>query len=304
MILKEFQNIFHKELDAIYDANEVDSFFYFLTEHFLSLNRLSLALNPKIEIESNEEQIFIKALNRLKQEEPIQYIIGKTEFFGLPFKVNKHILIPRPETEELVEWIVSSVTSSAVEKSQKGSDCAQPDIKLLNSEKGRAKQMNLGAKHASGNILYFLHADSFPPKNFDSHIINEVEKGNNAGCFIMKFNSNHLWLKLAGLLTRLPWKSCRGGDQSLFITKQLFNTIGGYDERFTIYEDNDLISKLYAEKQFIVIQKWLTTSPRCYSTNGVFKLQYHYWNIHLKKWFGASPEKLNHYYLKHISVKK
>ena len=108
------------------------------------------------------------------------------------------------------------------------------NITLLHSEKGRAKQINLGAKNAKGNILYFLHADSFPPQYFDKHIINEIENGNDAGCFRMKFNSNHWWLKLAGLLTCLPWKSCRGGDQSQFITKSLFYKIGGFNEDFKI----------------------------------------------------------------------
>ena len=178
------------------------------------------------------------------------------------------------------------------------------NILLITSAKGRAKQMNSGAKYASGNILYFLHADSFPPKNFDKLIINEVNKGNEAGCFKMKFNSKHWWLKLAGWLTQFSWKIARGGDQSIFITKTLFNNIGGFDERYTIYEDNDLISKLYKRKQFVVIQEWLTTSPRCYSTNGVWRLQYHYWRIHLKKWFGADANTLNQYYLKHVHVKK
>jgi len=178
------------------------------------------------------------------------------------------------------------------------------NITLLHSEKGRAKQMNLGAKNAVGNMLYFLHADSIPPINFDDYIIEQIKKNKNSGCFIMKFNSKHWWLKLAGLLTRLPFKCCRGGDQSLFITKSLFNTIGGFDEKFKVYEDNDLIGKLYARKEFVVIQKWLTTSPRHYNTNGVWRLQFHYWTIHLKKWFGTSPEKLNQYYLKYVSVKK
>ncbi|MBJ6369658.1 TIGR04283 family arsenosugar biosynthesis glycosyltransferase [Snuella sedimenti] len=179
-----------------------------------------------------------------------------------------------------------------------------PNVTLIPSEKGRAKQMNLGAIKVSGNILYFLHADSLPPKHFDSHIINEVKKENEAGCFKMKFDSAHWWLKLAGWLTQFPWRACRGGDQSQFITKTLFNSIGGYNENYTIYEDNDLINKLYARKQFVVIQEWLTTSARCYHTNGIWRLQYHYWTIYLKKWQGASPAELHQYYLKYVRVEK
>lgn len=180
----------------------------------------------------------------------------------------------------------------------------QTKLILLDAPKGRAKQMNFGAKNVKGSILYFLHADSFPPKHFDKHIISEVKKGNKAGCFRMKFRSDHWWLKLASVLTALPLKSCRGGDQSLFITQQLFNSIGGYNETYTIYEDNVLIRELYNRNQFIVIPKWLTTSARRYHSNGIWRLQFHFWAIHLKKWLGASPEKLNQYYLKYVSVKK
>lgn len=169
-------------------------------------------------------------------------------------------------------------------------------IRLLTSEKGRAKQMNLGAKKANGNILYFLHADSFPPKHFDEYIINEINKGNNAGCFRMKFDSNHWWLKLAGWLTTLPIMASRGGDQSLFITQKLFNEVGGYNEQFFIYEDNELIKKLYAKNKFVVIPKWLVTSARCYEKHGVWKTQYHFWRIHLMRKLGASPKELTQYY--------
>ena len=96
-------------------------------------------------------------------------------------------------------------------------------IQVISSEKGRARQMNTGARHASGEILYFLHADSFPPKNFDEYILSEIKKENPAGCFRMKFDSNHWWLQLAGWLTQFRWRACRGGDQSQFITKSLFD---------------------------------------------------------------------------------
>jgi len=174
-------------------------------------------------------------------------------------------------------------------------------IQLLNAHKGRAKQMNFGANHATGTILYFLHADSFPPKNFDNLIIQEVIKGNLAGCFRLQFDNNHWWLQLAGWLTQFSWRASRGGDQSQFITKQLFTEIGGFDENFTIYEDNILINELYARKQFVVIQDKIKTSARLYDKHGVWTLQYHFWTIYIKKWFGASADELYTYYQKYIS---
>jgi hypothetical protein len=160
--------------------------------------------------------------------------------------------------------------------------------------------MNLGAKTATGDILYFLHADSFPPLHFDKLIVSEVKKGNNAGCFRMQFDSNHWWLRLASWLTQFSWRACRGGDQSQFITRALFDDIGGYDERFVIYEDNILINELYARKEFVVINKKIKTSARLYRKHGVWKLQYHFWTIYVKKWFGANADDLLAYYKKHI----
>ena len=172
--------------------------------------------------------------------------------------------------------------------------------KVINSRKGRAIQMNLGAKHARGSILYFLHADSFPPSGFDRLIFQEIKNGNQAGCFKMKFDSNHWWLHLAGWFTKFNWKACRGGDQSLFITKELFEELQGYDENFTIYEDIDLINKLYAKNEFTVIQQPIITSARRYRKKGIVKLQTHFWMIYLKKFFGASANDLNNYYNKYI----
>ena len=173
-------------------------------------------------------------------------------------------------------------------------------IKLLDSKKGRAKQMNIGAKSATGSIFYFLHADAFPPKYFDQLIINEVKNENLAGCFRMQFDHNHWWLRLASWLTQFPWRACRGGDQSQFITKKLFDEIDGYDEDYIIYEDNILINELYARNLFVVIQKKIKTSARCYKRNGIWKLQYHFWTIYVKRWFGASALEIYNYYKKHI----
>jgi rSAM/selenodomain-associated transferase 2 len=172
---------------------------------------------------------------------------------------------------------------------------------LISSDRGRATQMNLGKQKATGTILYFLHADSFPPNGFDQLIINEVKKGNLAGCFKMKFNHHHWWLKLASWLTKFKWRACRGGDQSQYITKELFKEIGGFNEHYMIYEDNILINELYKRNQFKVIQKSIVTSARLYERKGIWTLQYHFFTIYLKRWMGASAEDIYNYYKKHIA---
>ena len=217
--------------------------------------------------------------------------------------ISEIIVVDGGSNDGSQETITQLLSGRAQSRPSKDLSTALEETKifLINSEKGRAKQMNLGAKQAKGNILYFLHADSFPPNNFDQLIIDEVEKGNLAGCFKMKFDSNHWWLRIIGWFTKFSWKGCRGGDQSQFITKQLFEKLNGFDEAYSIYEDYDLINKLYVKKEFVVIQKWLTTSSRRYDSNGIWKLQYHFLTIYLKKWFGASAEELHEYYLKNIS---
>lgn len=175
------------------------------------------------------------------------------------------------------------------------------NIKVISSKKGRAIQMNVGANAAKGDVLYFLHADSFPPTRYDQLILNEIKKGNNAGCFRLQFDNNHWWLRLTSWLTQFSWRACRGGDQSQFITKALFEDIGGYDESFTIYEDNILINELYKRKEYVVINQKLKTSARLYEKHGVWKVQYHFLTIYIKKWFGASACDLHSYYKKHIA---
>ncbi|WP_425237409.1 peptide chain release factor N(5)-glutamine methyltransferase [Ulvibacterium sp.] len=107
MLLKEIKNIFHKELDTIYPQEEVNSFFYLLIEHYLGLERFVLALQPNFIVSKQEEQPLFEALSELRLQRPVQYIMGKAHFMDLELTVNTHVLIPRPETEELVRWILN-----------------------------------------------------------------------------------------------------------------------------------------------------------------------------------------------------
>ena len=107
MQLSEIKTIYHKELGKLYPKEEIDSFFYELIDHYLNLQKFILVLQPNYVVGKAEELPLFTALERLKQEEPLQQITGKAYFRNLELKITKETLIPRPETEELVSWIIA-----------------------------------------------------------------------------------------------------------------------------------------------------------------------------------------------------
>ena len=109
MLLKEIKNIYHLELDPLFPKEEVDSFFYLVIDHYLGLERFVLAMQPNLVVSKDQEEPLFYALSQLKLERPIQYILGKAHFCELGFRVDENVLIPRPETEELVYWILKEV---------------------------------------------------------------------------------------------------------------------------------------------------------------------------------------------------
>lgn len=101
------KKLIHDHLSLLYPRQEIESISKLIFEKVLGLSRLQVHLNQLTTIpEANLAQIK-EILRRLSQFEPIQYILGETEFYGLTFKVNSSVLIPRPETEELVDWIIT-----------------------------------------------------------------------------------------------------------------------------------------------------------------------------------------------------
>ena len=111
MLLKQYKNHFFDSLKNIQDEQEIESFFFILTEYFHNLKRVDVALNPNFEISEDEVQKWNTILVELQQEKPIQYITGEAWFYGLRFEVNENTLIPRPETEELVEFILKETSN-------------------------------------------------------------------------------------------------------------------------------------------------------------------------------------------------
>lgn len=106
MQIKNYKDTFKKELLSLYDEQEIDSFFYIILKKLHGLKRIDLALNPETVMDGNHLKQWKSIISDLKIQKPIQYILGETEFYGLLFLVNENTLIPRPETEELVDLIL------------------------------------------------------------------------------------------------------------------------------------------------------------------------------------------------------
>ena len=108
MLIRDFRNYFISQLESVYDQMEVEQFFNLALSHHKNLSRIDLALNPSLEFSQDEQALFNDIITKLKAHIPIQYILGRTSFYGAEFLVTNAVLIPRPETEELVQWVIES----------------------------------------------------------------------------------------------------------------------------------------------------------------------------------------------------
>lgn len=106
MRIRDYKTLLLQELSSLYDEKEIESFFYLVLENIHQKKRIDLALYPEMEPDATQVLQWESTLKALKKQQPIQYILGKTSFYGLSFLVNESVLIPRPETEELVDLIV------------------------------------------------------------------------------------------------------------------------------------------------------------------------------------------------------
>ncbi len=107
--LAQIINQYKIQLKSIYDKEELDSIIFIVSEHVLGFKKTDVILQKEKAIDEAKYIQLVDILNELKQNKPIQYILGQTAFYGMLFKVNRSVLIPRQETEELVDWILKSV---------------------------------------------------------------------------------------------------------------------------------------------------------------------------------------------------
>ena len=106
---------FKEELNSIADAREITAWAYLVIQYLLGLNRSDTIVYSNKVISIKNSDCIKQIINELKENKPIQYILGEAEFYGLKFKVNNHTLIPRPETEELVDWILKEDFNSVLD---------------------------------------------------------------------------------------------------------------------------------------------------------------------------------------------
>ncbi len=136
---------------------------------------------------------------------------------------------------------------------------------LSSPQKGRAAQMNYGASLATGDILYFVHADTVPPTSFATDIIKAVENGFDCGRYRTKFDSKKYLLHCNAFFTRFDWFICYGGDQTLFITKKLFDALQGFNATMAIMEEYDLTTRAKQIGRYKIFTKATLVSARKYS---------------------------------------
>lgn len=145
-------------------------------------------------------------------------------------------------------------------------------VTVIQTVASRAIQMNAGAKIAKNDYLYFVHADTLPPKGYQQDLKAIMDSPYKAACYRSKYIGNQKILRLNAFFTRFNWLVCRGGDQSLLIDKNYFNELGGYDEQMEIMEEYPLIEKLMADNSLKIIPKHIEIGTRKYDSNSWLKV--------------------------------
>jgi rSAM/selenodomain-associated transferase 2 len=146
--------------------------------------------------------------------------------------------------------------------------------------RGRAAQLNLGAREASGEILYFLHADTLPPLGFGQFIERYYRRGYVAGCFRLTFPVRHWILRTSSWASRFNAPNFQFGDQSLYVQRAAFQQFGPYDESLLLMEDVEFVTRLKRHVRFALMPFSVVTSARKYLAHGIVRTELTHLVVH------------------------
>jgi len=166
--------LFKSELHLVYSDIEIESLFYWCIHSIFNSSRSEWLLKADFSLSSEEINTFIEIVSRLKKHEPVQYVLGECEFCGLTFTLNPSCLIPRPETEELVHWILEDYFKRGLDIGT-GSGCIAISLAALSNIQMNALDISVGAlelakrnaKQNNVSIDFFTH-DIFDDFQFDN----------------------------------------------------------------------------------------------------------------------------------------
>jgi rSAM/selenodomain-associated transferase 2 len=166
------------------------------------------------------------------------------------------------------------------------------DEAFCSPQPGRAAQMNHAAQRARGRVLYFVHADTLPPPSFAADIRQALAEGCRIGGYRFRFDSRHPMLRLNAWFTRFPVMICRGGDQSLFLERGLFEALGGYPADFRIMEEYELIRRARRHSRFRIMDGDTLVSARKYERNSYARVNLANLSIFLLYYLGVPQQRL------------
>jgi len=202
-----------------------------------------------------------------------------------------------PQNSSIEYWMVDGgSTDGSVEYLKK-----QMTLNLIQTKAGRAWQQNMGAAQAQADYLFFLHADSELSTHGWQLLLEAVEKQIPLACFRLAFDHPHFLFRIAAYGSRWRHLLFRGGDQGLLLIRVLFESVGGFDEKYRVCEDLDLMQKLLSKAPLTVLKETLQTSSRRFTEKGIVKTFSCFRLLHLLHYWGASPQTLYRFYQRWIS---
>lgn len=165
---------------------------------------------------------------------------------------------------------------------------------LSSHKRGRGPQMNAAvAAYPEADVYYFVHADTRPPRGFVEDISAAVAAGFPIGCYRFRFDVPHPLLAINAFCTRFKALACRGGDQSLFVARSTFESLGGYQEDMLIMEDYDIIERAQQQRYpFRILPREIVVSARKYRQNSYLRVQLANWRVFRMYRQGADQEEL------------